>query len=347
MKILKKLLSIIIISILLIHSVKNIAYASPVIPTQKPIKVGVFLVDLSNVFNSDLKKSLEKLQIENENKIKFTIFDSKASQAIQNDDIARELNANFDLFVIAPVSSNEIEINETLNKIIQANIPFILYFPTIPSLINVVKSYNRSIIIVGDTNQAGTLEGKILADAWNTNKNIFDKNNDDIIQYIMLQGPSNNILTLGRSKYTIRALNDVGIKTEQIFSTTCNWQKDCAKSAIESVFLTLNDKIEAIISNNDNMAIGAIEALQKYGYNLGDSTKYIPIVGIGGVPEAKELIKQGVMTGTAVQDSNLHAKAIYAVAMNLAFGKEPLHETDYKFDETGVTLRIPYYEYVK
>jgi len=347
MKILKKLLSFIIISILLLHSIKNIAYAIPDAPTQKPIKVGVFLVDLSNVFNSDLKKSLEELQKENENKIQFTIFDSKASQAIQNEYIDKELNANFDLFVVAPVGSNEGEINEALNKIIQANIPFILYFPTIPSLINIVKSYHSSIIIVGDTNQAGTLEGKILADTWNANKNTLDKNNDDIMQYIMLQGPSNNILTLGRSKYPIRALNDAGIKTEQIFSTTCNWQKECAKSAIESVFLTFNDKIETIISNNDNMAIGAIEALQKYGYNIGDISKYIPVVGIGGVSAAKELVNQDVMTGTVVQDSHLHAKAIYAVAMNLASGKEPLQNTDYKFDETGVTIKIPYYEYVK
>jgi methyl-galactoside transport system substrate-binding protein len=111
--------------------------------------------------------------------------------------------------------------------------------------------------------------------------------------------------------------------------------------------LTFNGKIEAIISNNDNMAIGAVEALQKYGFNKGDSSKYIPVVGIGGVPEAKKLIDQGFMTGTAVQDSKLHAKAIYDVAVNLASEKDPLYGTDYKFDETGITIKIPYYEYVK
>jgi len=95
------------------------------------------------------------------------------------------------------------------------------------------------------------------------------------------------------------------------------------------------------------MAMGAIEALQKYGFNKGDSSKYIPVVGIGGVLEAKKLIDQGFMTGTVVQDSKLYAKAIYDVSINLASGEDPLHGTDYKFDKTGITINVPNYEYVK
>lgn len=347
MNIFKKILSFIIVSILLLHSIQNTAYASPNIPTQKPIKVGIFLVDLSNAFNSDLKKSLEELQKENENKIQFTIFDGKSNQSVQNEDISKELNSDFDIFMVAPISSNEDEVIDTLNKIVAAKHPLILFFPTTPSLTNIVKAYPSSVIIVGDTEQGGTLEGKILADEWKSHKNTLDKNKDDTIQYIMLKGPSDNLLTLGRSKYPIRALNDTGIKTEELFSTFCNWQRECAKTTIESEFLTFNGKIEAIISNNDNMAIGAIEALQKYGFNTGDSSKYIPVVGLGGVLEAKKLIDQGFMTGTVVQDSKLHAKVIYDVAINLASGKEPIHGTDYKYDETGITIKVPYYEYVK
>jgi methyl-galactoside transport system substrate-binding protein len=347
MKIFKKILLLIITSILLINSIENTAYAIPNLPTQKPIKVGVFLVDLSNAFNFELKNNLEELQKESENKIQFTVFDGKSNQAAQNDDISKGLNSNFDVFVVAPISSNEDEISNILNKIISTKHPLILFFPTTDSLKNLVKTYPASVIIVGDTEQGGSLEGKILADEWKSQKNILDKNKDDTIQYIMLKGPSNNILTIGRSKYPVSALNDFGIKTESLFSTFCNWQRDCAKTTIESQFLTFNGKIEAIISNNDNMAIGAVEALQKYGFNKGDSSKYIPVVGIGGVPEAKKLIDQGFMTGTAVQDSKLHAKAIYDVAVNLASEKDPLYGTDYKFDETGITIKIPYYEYVK
>lgn len=95
------------------------------------------------------------------------------------------------------------------------------------------------------------------------------------------------------------------------------------------------------------MAIGAVKALQKYGYNKGESAKYIPVVGIGGVSEVRELIKTGAMTGTADQNSRIHANAIYTIGMNLISGNSPLQGTDYKFDETGITVKLPYYAYVK
>ena len=50
------------------------------------------------------------------------------------------------------------------------------------------------------------------------------------------------------------------------------------------------------------MAIGAVEALQAYGYNKGDKSKNIIVVGIDGLPEAKDLIDKGIMTGTIIQD---------------------------------------------
>jgi methyl-galactoside transport system substrate-binding protein len=53
---------------------------------------------------------------------------------------------------------------------------------------------------------------------------------------------------------------------------------------MESSLLTLGNKLEAIISNNNAMAIGAIKVLQKYGYNKGANTTYIPVVGVDGLP---------------------------------------------------------------
>jgi methyl-galactoside transport system substrate-binding protein len=95
------------------------------------------------------------------------------------------------------------------------------------------------------------------------------------------------------------------------------------------------------------MAIGAIEALQKYGFNKGDNSKYIPVVGVGGSPVAKELINQSIMTGTVVEDLRTQANAIYTVGINLVSGNNPLDGTNFKFDETGITIKVPYYEYVK
>jgi methyl-galactoside transport system substrate-binding protein len=120
-----------------------------------------------------------------------------------------------------------------------------------------------------------------------------------------------------------------------------------AKDAFDSFIFKYGKKIEAIIANNDAMAIGAIEALQKYGYNKGDITKNIAVVGIDGLPAAKALVDKGLMTGTVIQDPNELAQALYTIGINLVYNIFPLENTNYKFDKTGVVIKTPYYEYAK
>jgi len=65
------------------------------------------------------------------------------------------------------------------------------------------------------------------------------------------------------------------------------------------------------------------------------------------ISDAKELIDQGITTGTVIEDLRTQANAIYSVGMNLVSGNNTLSGTNYKFDETGITIKAPYYEYVK
>lgn len=113
-----------------------------------------------------------------------------------------------------------------------------------------------------------------------------------------------------------------------------------------SLLLRYGTNLEAIIATNDNMAIGAIEALQAMGYNNGDKERTIPIVGVDAIPEAREFIKKVFMTGTVIQDAQAMAEAAYITGMNLVELKKTLEGTNYKFDESGVTIRIPYKPYV-
>ena len=191
------------------------------------------------------------------------------------------------------------------------------------------------------------MEGKILVNEWNSKKEFIDKNHDNVLQYVMLKGRIGSPLTYLRTKYSIFALNDAGIKTEEIASYNCEWLQDCGESSIESLLLKSGNKIEAIISNNDAMAVGAVEALQKYGYNKGDKETTIPVVGIDGMPAAKDLIQKGFMTGTVVVEPHDLAEALYSIGMNLASGRQPLENTNYKFDDTGFTVHLSYKEYIK
>lgn len=351
MNILKKLLIFIMIPIMTIvldvGTIKNNAYAKSDISKEDPVKIAVFSDNTNAMYISLLKQSLEQIQKENKDKVAFTFFDAKDNQTIQNESIDKALSDGFDLFIVSIISPNLKDVEESLRKIMDKNIPLILNPDPAQDIINYVKSYKRFVVIGADFEQSGTMQGKILIDEWNSNKKSIDKNNDNILQYIMLKGRFGSPLTQLRTKHSILALNDAGIKTQELAAPYCEWMEDCAKSSIESLFLKHGNKIEAIIANNDAMAVGAVEALQKYGYNKGDKAKIIPVVGIDGMPTAKDFIQKGFMLGTVVVEPSDLAQALYYIGMNLACSRPPLENTNYKFDDTGFTVHLNYKEYTK
>lgn len=351
MRILKKLLIFIMIPVMIMVLVvgmsKNNVYASSNFSKRAPVKIAVFLDNSNAMYISILKQNLELIQKENEGKVEFTFFDAKDNQTIQNESIDKALTQNFDIFIVSIITPNLKDVESTLIKIMRKNIPLILNPDPAKDIINLVKPYKRFVVIGADFEQSGTMEGQILANEWNSNKKFIDKNNDNILQYVMLKGRIGSPLTSLRTKYSVLALNDAGIKTEELASPYCEWMQDCAKSSIESLLLKYGNKIEAIISNNDAMSVGAIEALQEHGYNKGDKTMTIPVVGIDGMPAAKDLIQKGFMVGTVIVDPHDLAEVLYSIGMNLASGKNPLQNTNYKFDDTGFTVHLTYKEYTQ
>lgn len=87
--------------------------------------------------------------------------------------------------------------------------------------------------------------------------------------------------------------------------------------------------------------------MQKYGYNNDNKEKIIPVVGIDGMPEAKEFIQKGYMLVTVGVEPCDLAEALYNIGMNLAVGKSSVKDTNYKLDETGYTVHLIYKEYEK
>ena len=144
------------------------------------------------------------------------------------------------------------------------------------------------------------------------------------MQYIILRGEKDNLEQIARTKYSISTINNAGIKTEELASAYfANWYRELAKDAILSFFLKYGNGIEVIIANDDTMAEGAIDALQMYGYNKGDKTPTIAVVGVDALPEVQELIREGIMTGSVIQDDRAMAETMYTMGMNLVSGNPP------------------------
>ena len=350
MRALKKMLiimmiAIMIVSVLVVFSGKTTASTAPATEGET-IKVGVLLYRFDDAFIALVRQSLEEIQRNNEGKVEFTFYDGKNNQSVQNQTINTLLQSgDVDLLLLNLVDTGS-SAQTIVNKIKEKNIPLIL-FNREPLDMNVVKSYNKAYFVGTTAEEAGILQGEILVNAWNKNKKSIDQNGDNILQYIMLMGERGNIEADARTKYSILTINNAGIKTQEIALRVCDWNEDVAQNMTETLFLQHGNKIEAIIANNDAMAIGAIQALQKYGYNRGGSTKTISVVGVDAIPIAQELIKNGIMTGSVLQDADTMAQALYKIGMNLVHNRNPLEGTEYKFDETGVAVRIPYKEYIE
>lgn len=304
---------------------------------EKPVKIAVLLYSFDDIYLSLYRKSLEQIQKENEGKVEFTFYDGKSNKDIQDETLDKILKGkSADIIALNLIDSRTSR--EAINKIKENNIPVIfLGGEIIP-----VASYEKAYLIGTSGEEGGNLQGKILVDAWNSNKENIDKNQDNIMQYIMLMGRSDSIEARERTEHSVKTINNSGIKTQELELKVSNWSKEEAYNNIKSLFLKYKDKIEVIIANNDAMAIGAIQALQEYGYNKGDKEKTITVVGIDGIPEAQELIKNGFMTGTVIQDTYELAKALYLVGMNLAHYRKPLEGTNYQFAQDRVSIIVPY-----
>lgn len=323
---------------------KNIVISCLNFNVEKVYKVGVLLYKFNDPYISLIKKNLEDIEKENSNKVKFIFSDAYGNQKNQDDELDKMLKEKVDLLLVNLVDTSEESTEKVIDKIKISNRP-VIFFNREPINKDIIKSYEKAIIL-SRISDAGILQGKLVSDLWNKEKNIIDKNNDNILQYVMLTGDNEDLTAISRSKNVIDTIKSNGIKVEELDRKNAKWDKELAKQSIASLLYRYGDKIEAIISNNDAMAIGAVEALQDKNYNTGDLNNTILVVGVDAIPEAQELIKKGYMAGTVLQDPKEEADALYTLGMNLILEKNAIENTQYNYDESGITVRLPYKEYL-
>lgn len=310
------------------------------------VNAAVIFFKMDDPYTMRVIESLKNIEKNSQNNIKYTFFDPKNNIAVQNEMLDSVLRSNYDLVILYLSNKNENVVADFINRVKSKNIPLILMNIPQNVVAKVSNLYNKAAFVTPDSKKAGVAQGKIIADLWNSNKMDIDRSRDNVLQYVLLQGPSDDPQVVDRTKYVISTINDSGIKTQELALINGNWVKDLAKNSIESLFLRYSGQIEAIIANNDAMAIGAIEALQKYGYNTGDKSKNIPVVGIDGLPEAIDLIDKGFMTGTVIQDPNVLAEFLYTIGMNLFNNLNPIENTNYNIVDGEIIIPYPYDVYI-
>ncbi len=125
----------------------------------------------------------------------------------------------------------------------------------------------------------------------------------------ILEGKLDNEAAIKRTKGAKETLEAAGFSIKAI--EVGNWQRDQAVTITENWLTAYAGEMTAIVANNDEMALGAVEALQKA--NRPD----VIVLGVDFTPDAKSAIQEGKMAGSVRQDLSGQGAGGIQVAFNL------------------------------
>lgn len=203
-----------------------------------------------------------------------------------------------------------------------------------------LKSYDNCYYVGAIASESGKMQGSIIADYWEKNKKTMDRNGDGILQYAMITGDLGTVDATQRTAASVQELKDKGIQVQCVAQDTAMWDRIKGQEKMQAFLAANGDKIEAVFANNDDMALGAIEALKAAGYFTNG--KYMPVVGVDATDPGKEAIKDGTMLGTVLNDAKTQGQAAMDLLTLLAKGEKPTAD-NFKYPVTdGKYVWIPY-----
>jgi methyl-galactoside transport system substrate-binding protein len=271
---------------------------------------------------------------------KVDIVDSQNSQPTQNDKVDLFISKKYNALAINPVDRTAAGV--IIDKAKAASIP-VVFFNREP-LADDMNKWDKVYYVGAKAEQSGTMSGELLIDYWKAHPEM-DKNKDGVLQYIMLKGEPGHQDAELRTKFSIQAITDAGIKVEKLAEDTAMWDRVKAQDKMATFLSAHGDKIEAVLANNDDMALGAIEALKAAGYFKDN--KFMPVVGVDATAPALQALSEGTLLGTVLNDAKNQGGATLKLAAALAKGDAPSKENT-GFDITdGKYIWVPYKKITK
>lgn len=296
------------------------------------LKVGVFYYTFADTYIASVRTALDA-ELTNLG-VSFNNFDGNNNQTTQNEQIQTAVTDGYNLLVVNMVTSGSPDVANEIISLANGT-PVIFFNRAIEAdgEEGTVLNANSNICFIGtDAPEAGHLQGKMVGEYLLANWDTADLNGDGKISYAMFKGDEANVEAIYRTQYGVEdadaVLTEAGKPALEYFdaSNSAKYQVDLggawsAQAALDYMNTNLSqyneangNMIELVICNNDNMAEGAISALEAAGYNTGaEGATVIPVFGVDATDAAKELIAAGKMTGTVKQDAEGMAAAIASV----------------------------------
>ncbi|MDD0824298.1 galactose/glucose ABC transporter substrate-binding protein MglB [Mannheimia sp. AT1] len=298
----------------------NVSYAQP------EHRVGVTIYKYDDNFMKQMRKDIND-EAKNLTHLKWFMNDAQNSQVKQLKQVETLLAHKMKVLAVNIVNANESK--TIVEKAKVHNVP-VVFFNRSPEPA-ALASYDKTYFVSADPKEAGKIQGELIANAWKANPS-FDLNKDGKLQYVLLKGEPSDVSAI-RSQAVIDELNRQGIATEEVYSDTAMWRAAVARNKMNEWLVSNRaNEIEIVISNNDEMAIGALDALRAH-------EKQLPL--FDALPEALALIKTGEMTGSVLNDSLAQSKVVVKLVANLADGKPATQGTEWEAQKER-TIYVPH-----
>lgn len=269
--------------------------------------IGVCIYKFDDAFMTTYRNALQEI-LEGKG-YSVTVVDGNNDQNKQNEQINTFITQGVDALIINPVMTSAAD--QIIATVKAAGIPTVLINrePTPEQM----AAYDKLVYVGCDAAQSGTFQGELILETANKG----DINGDGKVSYIMIQGDPENIDAQLRTEYSVKALKDAGIEVEELDLQRGDWDREKGQTICANDLAQFGDQIEVVFCNNDDMAIGALQAIQAAGRTVNED---IYLVGVDALDAALNEVKAGNMTGTVLNDAKGQAQGAVAEMEKLLSG---------------------------
>lgn len=228
--------------------------------------------------------------------VDITVFDGNYDASVQYNQFETMVSQGYDAILFVPIDIDAGAAAVELAS--EANIPVVGSNTRVNS--DKLYSYIGSNDVV-----SGGMEAQFVMDAIGGEGNI-----------VIIEGPIGQSAQIERRKGNLEVLDKyAGVTLLEM--KTANWSRAEALALVEDWLNAYPGQIDGIIGQNDEMALGAIQAIKQSGLDVND----FAISGIDGVTDAMYAVKNDEMT-SILQDAVGQAQGALDLALRAVIGEE-------------------------
>ncbi|EJL92898.1 MULTISPECIES: sugar ABC transporter substrate-binding protein [Pseudomonas] len=259
------------------------------------MKIGVSMSQFDDTWLTYLRESMDTKAKSYPDGVKLQFEDARSDVVRQLSQVESFISQKVDAIVVNPVDTAATK--KITEAAVKAGIPLV-YVNRRPDDLNLPKGV---VTVASNDLEAGQMQMQYLAEKMGGKGDI-----------VILLGDLANNSTTNRTKGVKEVLTKYpNIKIEQEQSGI--WSRDKGMTLVND-WLTQGRKFDAVVSNNDEMAIGAAMALQQAGVAKGS----VLIAGVDGTPDGLNAVKKGSLLVSVFQDAKGQADGSIDTAVKMA-----------------------------